>query len=75
MFPLNWKFLRHSYFQKIRGAGRRTDKRTDGQREVRGATLNAALQPHMEGGVKPQLSAQYMTAFFRQLNSTEQIRR
>jgi len=41
MFPLNWKFLRLSHFEKIGGTGE-TDRRTDG----RGATLNAA---HKEG--------------------------
>jgi len=37
MFPLNWRFLQLSTFEKIGGAGQ-----TDGQTDGRGATFNAA---------------------------------
>jgi len=33
MRPLNYKFIRHSYFEKIGGAGR-TDRRTDGMQRL-----------------------------------------
>jgi len=51
MFPLNWKFLRLSHFEKIGGTGE-TDRQTDG----RGATLNAA---HKEGRIKIRVLLNY----------------